>query len=190
MKIDPEIIKACIKDDRKAMEKLYEYCFHLLMPIAFRFHKNEEDARSSFNLGFMKIIGALDKLDVESSNFNAWSKRIMNNNMIDEYRKAKKHRQRYTGTENERELEFHAVNDENDALSNMGEQNIMELIDELPEVTGQVFCLYVIDGFSHKEIGEMLDFAEGTSKWHLSQARKSLREKLELLEQRSNKYVV
>ena len=73
MKIDTEILKGCLKDDRKATEQLYEYCFHLLMPICFRFHKNEEDARSSFNLGFMKIIGGLEKLDMETANFNAWS---------------------------------------------------------------------------------------------------------------------
>jgi RNA polymerase sigma factor (sigma-70 family) len=190
MTIEKDIIKACIKDDRKAMEQLYEYCFHLLMPNCFRFHRNEEDARSSFNLGFMKIIGALKKLDLESSNFNAWAKRVMNNILIDEYRKSKKQRERYIGTENERELDFHADNDDNAALSNLGEQNIMNLVKELPIVTGQVFCLYVIDGYSHREIGKLLDFAEGTSKWHLSQARKSLREKLEKLESRTKKNVV
>ena len=138
----------------------------------------------------MKIIGGLDKLDMESSNFNAWARRVMNNILIDVYRKSKKQRDRYIGTENERELDFHATNDENDAISNMGEQNIMMLVNELPEATGQVFCLYVIDGYSHREIGELLDFAEGTSKWHLSQARKALREKLEILENRTIKYVV
>ncbi len=190
MKIDSEILKGCLKDDRQAMEQLYEYCFHLLMPLCFRFHKNEEDARSSFNLGFMKIIGGLDKLDMESANFNAWSKRVMNNILIDEYRKNKKHKERYTGTDSERELDYHSDNGENDAMSNMGEENIMQLIKELPDVTGQVFCLYVIDGYSHKEIGEQLNFAEGTSKWHLSQGRKLLREKLELLESRTKKQVV
>lgn len=190
MELEPEIIRACIKKDRKAMEQLYEYCFHLLMPNCFRFHKNEEDARSSFNLGFMKIIGSLEKLDMETLNFNAWSKRVMNNILIDEYRKAKKQRERYRGTEDERELDFHASNDENQALSNMGEENIMRLIRQLPEMTAIVFSMYVIDGYSHKEIGEELGFAEGTSKWHLSQARKTLREKLEQLETTTKKYVV
>ena len=114
----------------------------------------------------------------------------MNNILIDEYRKTKKHKERYSATDSERELDYHADSGENDAMSNMGEQNIMELIKELPDATAQVFCLYVIDGYSHKEIGEQMEFAEGTSKWHLSQGRKLLREKLELLESRTKKQVV
>jgi RNA polymerase sigma-70 factor (ECF subfamily) len=56
--------------------------------------------------------------------------------------------------------------------------------------TAKVFNLYVIDGYSHREIGELLDMSEGTSKWHLSTARKLLREKLELIEQQTQKMVI
>ena len=53
MDITPEILEKCARDDRKAIQILYEYCFKLLMPVCFRYHNNEEDARSSFNLGFI-----------------------------------------------------------------------------------------------------------------------------------------
>ena len=190
MKVDQELLKSCIKDDRKAIEQLYKHCFRTLMPICFRYHNNEEDARSSLNIGFVKIVGALKDVDLDGFNFGGWSKRIMNNTLIDEYRKRKKHRERYTSTDQESQLDYFADSHENDAISNFGTDSILILIKKLPESTGQVFNLYVIDGYNHKEIGEMLDFAEGTSKWHLSQAKKMLREMLEQLETNNQRMVI
>ena len=138
----------------------------------------------------MKIIGALKDVDFESFNFNAWSKRIMNNALIDEYRKSKKHHDRFSITDKEGELDYFAESDKNAALSNMGESTILELIKLLPDMTGQVFNLYVIDGYPHKEIAELLDIPEGTSKWHLSQAKKMLREKLEKIESNTKRMVI
>ena len=182
MNVSPEILRACLKNDQKALEQLYKYCFKLLMPACFRFHRNEEDARSSLNLGFMKIVMGLPTIDAKTVNFDAWSKRIMNNMLIDEYRKNKKQWDRYMSTDDEKALDYFAENDVNQAVSDLGEKNILDLVAELPAITGQVFCLYVIEGYAHKEIGDMLEIPEGTSKWHLSQARKLLREKLEKLE--------
>lgn len=190
MSVDQELIKSCIKDDRKAIEQLYKYCFHSLMPLCFRYHKNEEDARSSLNIGFVKIIGALKDVNQEGFNFNGWSKRIMNNTLIDEYRKKKKHMERYSSTDNEAELDFFADSHVNDAVDNFGTNSILELIKKLPDATGQVFNLYVIDGYNHKEIGDLMGFAEGTSKWHLSQAKKMLREMLENLESNNTRMVI
>lgn len=190
MKIDQELLKSCIKDDRKAQEQLYKYCFQSLMPLCFRYHNNEEDARASLNIGFVKIVGALKEIDLEGFNFAGWSKRIMNNTLIDEYRKKKKQQERFSSTDKESELDYFADSHENDALSNMGTSAILELIKLLPEATAQVFNLYVIDGYNHKEIGEAMGFAEGTSKWHLSQAKKLLREMLEKLETRNKKMVI
>lgn len=190
MQITPEILKACLRDDRKAIKQLYEYCFKLLMPICYRYHSHEEDARASLNIGFMKILGGIEGLVKEEMNFNAWSKRVMTNTLIDEYRKNKKHLSHIATKETERELDFHADSTCNEAEGSMGYDNIMKLVDELPSSTAKVFNLYVIDGYSHKEIGELLDMSEGTSKWHLSTARKLLREKLELIEQQTQKMVI
>lgn len=66
----------------------------------------------------------------------------------------------------------------------------MKLVNELPDVSAKVFNLYVIDGYNHKEIGDMLNMSEGTSKWHLSTARKILREKLEQIEIRTTRRLV
>lgn len=189
IEITPELICSCLEDDRKAINTLYEYCFHLLMPVCFRYNKNEEDARASYNNGFIKILKGFEKLNGEV-NYNAWFRRIMVNSLIDEYRKNKKYNDRVTKSDNERELDYYSVGTVNDAESNLGCENIFALIKELPETTSAVFNLYVMDGYSHKEIGAMLGMSDGTSKWHLSTARKLLREKLENLENRTKRMVI
>jgi RNA polymerase sigma factor (sigma-70 family) len=159
------------------------------MPVCYRYHCNEQDARSALNEGFMKILKGLDAIDGEV-NFYAWSKRVMVNSLIDEYRRSKKHNQHLAYKESERELEFFSCWAQNDAENLMGYEHLLSLLRELPTVSAQVFNLYVLDGYSHKEIGEMLGISDGTSKWHLSTARKLLREKLERIEFLQEKWII
>lgn len=189
MDITPEILEACSHGDRLAINRLYEYSFRILMPISFRYNNNEEDARASFNAGFMKILKGLEKSEFEM-NYDAWSKRIMVNCLIDEYRKNKKYNTRIARSDNEAELDYHSKGHDNEAESNLGYENIIMLVKELPTATAHVFNLYVIEGYSHKEIAEQLDMSEGTSKWHLSTARKMLREKLDRLENQNQRMVI
>ncbi len=190
MQITQEILKACLRDDRKAIKQLYEYCFKLLMPVCYRYHSHNEEARSSLNIGFMKILAGLENIIHDDLKFNAWAKRVMTNTLIDEYRKQKNYLSHIHTKETEKELDFHADFTSNEAENSMGYENIMKLITELPSSTGRVFTFYIIEGYSHKEIAELMNMSEGTSKWHLSTARKLLREKLELLEQKNHKMVV
>lgn len=189
MDITPDILNACKRDDRKTIELLYQYCFKKLMPVCYRYHKNEEDARSSLNIGFMKILKGLESVD-ESVNFIAWSKRVMVNTLIDEYRKRKNYDEHVLAKETERELDVHASDTSNTAESDLGYESLMNLVKELPEISGRVFNLYVIDGYNHKEIGDLIGISEGTSKWHLSTARKMLREKLEKIENQHQRMVI
>lgn len=189
MDVTPDILNACKRDDRKAIEFLYKHCFNKLMPVCFRYHKNEEDARSSLNIGFMKILKGLESVDVKV-NFAAWSKRVMVNTLIDEYRKKKNYEEHISAKETERELDVYSVDTSNTAESELGYENLMNLVKELPEVSGRVFNLYVIDGYNHKEIGDLLGISEGTSKWHLSTARKLLRDKLEKIENQHQRMVI
>lgn len=189
MDITAEILKSCARDDRKAINLLYEYAFKILMPICFRYNNNEEDARASFNAGFIKILKGLERIE-EEINFDAWSKRIMVNALIDEYRKNKKYNSRITRSDSEAELDYYSAGHNNDAVSNLGYENIMMLVKELPVTTAHVFNLYVIEGYSHREISDQLDMSEGTSKWHLSTARKMLREKLDKLENQNQRMVI
>lgn len=187
--ISAELLKACVRDDRKAIKVLYEHCFRVFMPVCYRYHNNEEDARSSLNIGFMKILKGLETIEGEL-NFAAWSKRIIVNTLIDEYRKKKNYSSKVNSRETERELDIESEPQDNEAESNFGYENLLKLIQELPEISKNVFNLYVIEGYNHKEIGEMLGMSEGTSKWHLSTARKILREKLEKIEMIQRRLVI
>jgi RNA polymerase sigma-70 factor (ECF subfamily) len=182
MQIDLDILKKCAEDDRLAQKKLYEHCFKSLMPLCFSYFANEEDARHILNLGFLKICLSIKNIDVETVSFHAWSKKIMQNTIIDEYRKNKKHKDHLDWKETDRELENFNLSQRNDAESNLGENDIKLLVERLPAVTGKVFMLFAVEGYSHKEIGDLLSMSEGTSKWHLSAGRKMLREWLEQLE--------
>jgi len=189
LEITAEIIEACNRDDRKAINQLYEHCFRVLMPVCFRYNNNEEDARAALNQGFLKILAGMKQMEGEY-NFGAWSRRIMVNSLIDDYRKNKRYKEHVTKSDNERELDYYSPGTRNEAESNLGYDTIMRLLEELPETSAYVFKLYVIDGYSHREIGELIDISEGTSKWHLSTARKQLRERLEELENQRQRWVI
>lgn len=153
-----------------------------------RYHRNEEDARGVLNIAFVKVCRNLDKLKSDTP-FEAWVRRIVMNTIIDEFRKNKNYLQLVDAKETDRELEVKSDLVENDVWSKMETDVLMGLLKKLPEVSRKVFNLYVIDGYTHKEIGEMLEISDGTSKWHLSNARKLLRDMILKL-QHSNGYEV
>ena len=182
--IDKKIIEACKKNDRRAQEKLYEWCYVKLMPMCARYHKNDEDARHILNIGFVKICKSLDK--VGEAPFEAWVKRIIKNTIIDEFRKTKNYTQLVDIKETDRELEIKSIKVENSIWSKLETDLIMGMLKRLPDVSRKVFNLFVIDGYSHKEIGDMLSFSDNTSKWHLSNARKQLKEMVINLQKSEN----
>ncbi len=174
--IDQELILQCKKGKPTAQKKLYEACFNFLMPMCKRFHKNEEDARAVLNKGFLKILQNIKSVKSESDTFPSWARKIMHNTLIDEYRSTKTYKENVNLNEEEKTLDYFSKSDTNKALTNFDEQDIMKLLDLLKPDTKRVFVLYVIEGYKHHEIAEMLTMSEGTSKWHLSTARKELKE--------------
>ncbi|PKR81008.1 hypothetical protein CW751_07530 [Brumimicrobium salinarum] len=190
MHVDVKLLKSCAKNKRKAQKELYEACFQFLMPICKRYHNNEQDARAIYNVAFMKIIDNLNKLDLDDVHFAAWAKRVMSNTLIDEYRKNKKYKEKIHKRDTDRELEYHSEGIKNEAESNFGESSIMRLLDYLKPATKRVFMLYVIEGYNHKEIGEIMEMSDGTSKWHLSVARKELKALIEKQEKTTLKTLI
>ena len=88
-----DIIQACKKNDRKAQHHLYKYCYPTLMKVCFRYTNNKEDASILYNNGFLKILNGLEKYDVDVP-FEHWSRRVMINSILDEFRKNKKYKDR------------------------------------------------------------------------------------------------
>lgn len=140
-----------------------------------RYGKQEADARALMNQGFLKVLNNLEKFSKEVP-FEAWVKRIMINTIIDDFRKNRKVKELITYSEMGA-LEWEGkVVDYNEADKQFDAAQLEAFIRLLPPVSQKVFNLYAIDGYSHKEIGKMLGISDGTSKWHLSFARKKLQE--------------
>lgn len=168
--VDIQLLKKASKGNRKAQYELYQYCFKLLMPVCFRYTKNEEFAREELSTAFVKIISGLKKWDY-SKGFEPWAKKITVNTIIDNYRMNKKHQNHDEIDDYKTELKMNHINSIEDE---MGYNEIINLLEQLPEGTRKVFNLYVIEGYKHDEIATMLDYTVSNSKWHLSNARKIL----------------
>lgn len=179
MQVTPEILEACEQNDRRAQKALYEICFRMHMSVCYSYYGNEEDARSALNNGFLKICKNIATIEKNPKVFFSWSKKIIVNTIIDEYRRNKKYNEQIDIREHDRELEFSNHSHENAGMESLQEADIKKMIALLPDISRKVFMLYVVEGFNHREIGEALEMTEGTSKWHLSVARKMLREMIE-----------
>ena len=190
MQVTKQILLGSAENDRRSQKVLYEYCYRQFIRLCMRYYTNHEDARHALNNGFLKIVNGLQNVDLDELNFAAWAKRIIVNTLIDEYRKNKNHNQVIVAKETEAELANSAEKVENLGALELNYQEILDLLKTIPPISAHVFTLYIIDGYNHKEIGDLLEISEGTSKWHLSTARKLLRERLELMENRYEKRFV
>lgn len=176
MIIQPHLIELCIKQDRRAEYELYKLTYSYLMSICLRYSKDKDSASESLNVGFLKILKNLQAYKPNIP-FKSWIRRVMVNTLIDEYRKNKREREKISYVE-----EYYDSSDfseVNEALGRLNYQQILTQINLLPEATKKVFNLFAIDGYSHKEIAELLLISEGTSKWHLNAARQKLKEFIE-----------
>lgn len=161
-----QIINGAKKGNKKAEYELYRYCFDLLMPICARYTSDRDAAVDLLNQGFIKIIFALKKYENHPP-FNFWSKRILINLAIDEYRKNKK-RLDFNVRIDAESFEFTTLHT---AIDDLSFKEIILLLEELPAASRIVFEMFVLDGFKHDEIAEQLNISTGTSKWHLNNAR-------------------
>jgi RNA polymerase sigma-70 factor (ECF subfamily) len=133
----------------------------------------------------MKLLNNLDAYS-EQQNFMAWAKRIMVNTCIDIFRKNSKHVEREYPFDPADYYYKNASVDWNLAEMNMRTEDLLAMVQSLPEKSKQVFNLYVFEDFKHHQIADLLDMSEGTSKWHLSKARKLLQQKILLLMDQEN----
>lgn len=160
------IVKGCKQNNLKAQEQLYKSYYTSMMSLCLRYTKNEMDAMEVLNTGFFKVFKNIEKYDAAKASLYTWMRKIIINNCID-FNKPK-----YFGVDS---LEQAADLGELPAIfSAMAAKDILDLIRQLPNATQTVFNLYVLEGYNHGEIAEILSISQGTSKWHLSEARKKL----------------
>jgi len=172
-----QLLEGCLANDRKAQKLLYEQFYEFAMTIALRYSRDEMDAADIMSHAFVKIFKSIRSFDAEKGSLHAWIKRIVVNEGLDHI----KSRGRFSENVEVETVAEPSIN--NAALEEMGAEEIMKLIQKLPPATHAVFVLYAVEGYNHREIGERLNISEGTSKWHLSEARKTLQKQLEHLKQ-------
>ena len=166
---EQDLIQACIRKERWAQKLLYEEFYGRMMGVCLRYASSEDEALDILHEGFIKVFKHISKYQAGTS-LGAWIRRIMVNTAIDYYRKTIRRR-----TE-DIEQAFQISSGEADAVSQCTEKEIMAAIQELSPAYRAVFNLYVIEGYSHREIAEMLDITESTSRSNLVKARLKLKE--------------
>ena len=170
MKIDEKLLEDCIRCKRLAQNQLYKEVFSYLMNICIRYKNDYNTAGASLNAIFLKILTNLNQFNKKDS-FVPWMKRIAVNHLIDEYRKEKREKEKIRFEDS---LVSSNSSTHHEMEAEMDSEYLVKMIQQLPQTTAQVFNLYAIDGFKHREIAEMLAMSENTSKWHVSDARKKL----------------
>lgn len=141
------------------------------MAIAMRYAADEHEAGDILGHAFVKMFRSINSYDETKGNFHGWLKKIVINEALDHI----KLRSRFTSLELDM-AEEPFVN--NSIIEKTDAAAILQLVRQLPPATHAVFVLYAIDGYAHKEIAAQLNISEGTSKWHLSEARKILQQKI------------
>lgn len=173
-----EIYKGCVAGDRRSQKKLFDKFFGLFLGICFRYANNEDEAHDMTQQGFIKIFKKMDSYNGNGS-FEGWMRRIIVNTAIDYYRKRDKKTFSIDSTESmDMPDEFGEEDFSEEVLSILGKDRLMDEIASLSPAYRTIFNLYVIEGYTHKEIAEKLTIAEGTSKSNLAKAKSNLRNKL------------
>ena len=163
-----DLVRGCLRNDRRAQELLYKQYCQSLLTLCITYTRNEEDAVEVLQDGFLKIFQQISRFDESKSGLYTWMRTIMLRTAIDFLRKGKRET---------REVEWKETHDpsiEADVVMKMSAQEVLYLLQQLPETTRAVFNLYTTEGYTHREIAEFLKISEGTSKWYLSEARKIL----------------
>lgn len=165
-----QLIRNCKKQDIRGQEQLYRLYATKMFAVCLKYSNSYQQAEDNLQDGFMTIFDKIKQYQDKGS-FEGWMKRIMINTALQKYRK-----QTVFDILNEDSLREPALEIDEEVYS---VDYLLQIIQELPDRYRQVFNLYALDGYSHKEIADMLEITTGTSKSNLARARIILKEKIE-----------
>ena len=167
-----QLIAKCKKRDLKAQEQLYRLFSPKLFSVSLKYSRNKHEAEDNLQDSFITIFDKIDQYKFKGS-FEGWMRRITVNTVMQKYRQ-----QNVFDIVNEDAIEDVDFEIEDEGLSI---DFLLEIIQKLPNRYRMVFNLYVLDGYSHKEVAKMLGISEGTSKSNLARGRMILKNKIEEL---------
>lgn len=164
-----DLVAALSRQERWAQQQLYEQYYGKMMGICLRYAGSRDEALDLLHEGFIKVFQNIGRYRPGTS-LPAWIRTIIVNTCIDYYRKTIRRR-----TDDIADAHY-LSDDAPDVLSNLTEQEILAAVQDLSPAYRAVFNLYVVEGYSHKEIGEALQITESTSRSNLVKARLKLQE--------------
>lgn len=165
-----QLIHECIKNNIKSQEQLYKLLAPKLFTVCLKYSRNYEEAQDNLQESFLIIFEKISQYK-NSGSFEGWAKRIVINYVLQQYRKQNIFEIVSEKIPAEEDIE---IDDDTVSL-----EFLTKIIQELPDRYRLVFNLYVLDGYSHKEISEMLEINIGTSKSNLARAKAILKNKIE-----------
>jgi len=168
-----EIIQGCIHKSEKSREVLYRNFFGYAMSVALLYSKNRNDAIEIVDDSFLKVFSEIRKYDPEKP-FKSWFRKIVINTSIDKFRKESK-RSSFSQIE-----EIPTQDSSPGAISNLTADDIMSLLNYLPQIHKTVFCLYEIEGYSHEEISKKMNIPTSSSRVYLTRSKRRLQELFQL----------
>ena len=172
-----QLIENCKINDTKAQSELYKLFSSKLFSVCLKYSRNYAEAEDNLQDAFLTIFKKIDQYKNKGS-FEGWLKRVTINTVLQQYRN-----QKVFDIVNENNIEEVDIETEEDTLSI---DYLLKIIQELPDRYRLVFNLYVLDGYSHKDIAEMLDINIGTSKSNLARARQILKQTIVQYQQNEN----
>ena len=161
---ESDLIRGCLDGNRRMQEELYRRFSPRMYAVCLRYASSSEEAEDILQEGFIKIFKKLGSYRGDGS-FEGWIRRIFVNTAIEHFRRRRYLQPVTEKEENTIEGKYLSVLDE------LGEKDILELVRQLSPGYRTVFNMYVVEGYTHKEIGDMLGISEGTSKSQLSRAK-------------------
>jgi len=167
---DLELIRRCSEGESRAQELLYRRYFSFAMSVCIRYTRDQYEAMEIVNDSYMKVLSSIEEFEGLKS-FRSWYGRILVNSAIDNYRRNSKHVSHLQISDLEStEMEEPSISAE------LSANEILSLFNKLPDNYRVTFNLFEIEGYTHEEIGQMLDISTSTSRSNLSRAKKMLRD--------------
>lgn len=165
------LIEGCRNNDIQAQEQFYKGCYKRFIPLCLRYADDLDGAAIIFNNALLRIFRNLDTYKKEGK-LLAWVKTIIVNCCLDYLKKMQS--LKFIPIQEEHE---ESILNNSDLPDDITVKEIRQWIHELPKTTAIVFNLFIYEGYSHKEIAQLIDIAEGTSKWHVNEGRKMLQKR-------------
>lgn len=174
MQDENKIIRKCVRGNAQAQRTLYDMHKVKWFMICLRYAHNRDEAQDMLQEGLISVFKELKQYDQKKASFSAWSNKVMANAALQHIRKWKK--LNFNEAIDEYENKF-AVQD--DVFDTIGAKELTAFVQKLPDGYRVVFNMYVMEGYKHREIAEILSISENTSKSQLLKAKKMLRGQLE-----------